>query len=89
MLRTAFLFLALSCGLPGVANAAALSPQPSLDARHLGLLKEHCAECHNERKQKGKFRVDTLPSRITSAQDADRWQKVLAQLNSGEMPPEG
>jgi mono/diheme cytochrome c family protein len=89
MLRTAFLFLALSCGLPGVANAAALSPQPSLDARHLGLLKEHCAECHNEKKQKGKFRVDTLPSRITSAQDADRWQKVLAQLNSGEMPPEG
>jgi hypothetical protein len=74
---------------PGVAEAAALSPQPSLEARHLGLLKEHCTECHNEKKQKGHFRVDTLPSHITSAQDADRWQKVLAQLNSGEMPPEG
>ena len=76
-------------GLQAVANTAPLSPQPSLDSRHLDLLKKHCAECHNEKKQKGHFRVDTLPSRITSAQDADRWQKVLAQLNAGEMPPEG
>jgi hypothetical protein len=81
--------LALALGLPTLAAASSVAPQPVLEPRHLGLLKEHCAECHNERKQKGRFRVDTLPARITSAQDADRWQKVLAQLNSGEMPPEG
>lgn len=81
--------LSLAFCLPSVAGAAALSPQPTLEPRHLGLLKEHCAECHNERKQKGHFRVDTLPARILTPEDADRWQKVLAQLNSGEMPPEG
>jgi hypothetical protein len=80
--------LLLSFGLASVANAATLSPQPSLDARHQGLLKEYCAECHNEKKQKGKFRVDTLPLTIATLQDAERWQKVLNQLNSGEMPPE-
>ncbi|RFC46274.1 MAG: Protein of unknown function DUF1592/DUF1588/DUF1587/ DUF1585/DUF1595/Planctomycete cytochrome C [Verrucomicrobia bacterium] len=81
--------LSLALCLPSVACAAALSPQPSLEPRHLGLLKEHCAECHNDRKQKGHFRVDTLPAQILTPEDADRWQKVLAQLNSGEMPPEG
>ena len=44
--------------------------------------------CHDAEKQKGKFRVDELPLAITDNLSAERWQKVLNALNSGEMPPE-
>ena len=68
---------------------AAVPPTPAtLPERHTPLLKEYCQGCHGPEKQKGKFRVDDLPRVITTVQDAERWQKVLNQMNSGEMPPE-
>ncbi|MEY2599445.1 MAG: hypothetical protein RLZZ142_1704 [Verrucomicrobiota bacterium] len=70
-------------------SAAPASPVPaSVPARHSPLLKEYCQGCHGAEKQKGKFRVDDLPLAITTLQDAERWQNVLNQMNSGEMPPE-
>lgn len=74
---------------PSAANAATTPPAALIESRHLDLLREHCSECHNAERQKGHFRIDTLPLEIGSAEEADRWQKVLAQLNAGEMPPEG
>jgi hypothetical protein len=68
--------------------AAAQEPQAVLPAKHQALLKEHCLSCHDSEKQKGKFRVDELPLSITDNLSAERWQKVLNALNSGEMPPE-
>jgi hypothetical protein len=56
--------------------------------RHRALLGNHCQKCHDAEKQKGKFRVDDLPLAVATLEDAERWQKVLNQLNSGEMPPE-
>jgi hypothetical protein len=32
-------------------------------------------------------RLDDLPLEITLTEGADRWQKVMNVLNSGEMPP--
>jgi hypothetical protein len=51
-------------------------------------LGEHCERCHGAEKQKGSFRVDDLPLVIGEAHVAERWQKVLNAVNSGEMPPE-
>ena len=59
-----------------------------LPAKHQALLKEHCFSCHDAEKQKGKFRIDTLAFSITDNLGAERWQKVLNALNSGEMPPD-
>jgi mono/diheme cytochrome c family protein len=56
--------------------------------RHRALLEQHCQGCHGPEKQKGKFRVDDLPLTITDLATAERWQKVLGAMNSGEMPPE-
>jgi len=56
--------------------------------RHRDLLHHHCAACHGPEKQESRFRVDTLPSAITSIEAAERWQKVLDVMNAGEMPPE-
>lgn len=69
---------------------AALNGAPGavMHERHRALLSEHCQKCHGAEKQKGKFRVDDLPFTVVDVESAERWQKVLNQLNSGEMPPE-
>ena len=60
-------------------------PLAGINETHLQTLKTYCLECHSE---KGKFRVDDLPLTIGNSATAERWQKVLNALNSGQMPPE-
>ena len=67
---------------------AAEPPRAVMPERHRTLLSQHCEGCHGPEKQKGMFRVDDLPLQIADALTAERWQKVLNALNSGEMPPE-
>ncbi len=71
-----------------LAHAANDAPGAVMNERHKSLLQENCAKCHDAEKQKGKFRVDDLPFTITNVESAERWQKILNSLNSGEMPPE-
>lgn len=68
--------------------AADEPPRASMNPRHQTLLQDFCVKCHGAEKQKGKFRVDDLPLTITSIETAEKWQKVLNSLNSGEMPPD-
>ena len=49
--------------------------------------KEHCLRCHNAEKQKGDFRLDTLPRDFAELQTAERWAEVVFRMNTGEMPP--
>jgi mono/diheme cytochrome c family protein len=75
------------------ALLSAYSPSHSadravMDQRHKALFQETCVSCHGPDKQKGKFRVDDLPFEIKDIETAEKWQKVLNQMNSGEMPPE-
>ncbi len=65
---------------PGDGEEFDRAVRPFLDA--------HCVRCHGPAKQKGEFRVDTLP-RDFSAAGAVRWGDVLERLNTGEMPPKG
>ncbi|MEI6714398.1 MAG: DUF1592 domain-containing protein [Verrucomicrobiota bacterium] len=71
-----------------VAQGAALKPAVGVNERHRALLTENCEGCHGAEKQKGKFRVDDLSFALNDLQTAERWQKILDSLNSGEMPPE-
>jgi len=68
--------------------AAETSPHAAMDAKHKALLQEHCVQCHGPEKQNGNFRVDDLSFEITSIETAEKWQKLLNQMNSGEMPPD-
>jgi mono/diheme cytochrome c family protein len=68
--------------------AAEEAPLVVMAEKHRALFKEHCVSCHSAEKQKGKFRLDDLPFTITDIETAEKWQKVLNQMNSGEMPPE-
>jgi hypothetical protein len=81
--------------LPVVAvlSAAWVTPTPSLaDPPQVAdstpsLLAAHCVECHGADDAQASFRVDTLTRTIDTIEMAERWQKVLNALNSGEMPP--
>jgi hypothetical protein len=75
--------------LPFLASLAfGAAPEARIDEKHRAFLKEYCVECHNEDKQKGKIRLDDIALKLDTVQLADRWQKILNQVNSGEMPPE-
>ncbi|MEI6714961.1 MAG: DUF1592 domain-containing protein [Verrucomicrobiota bacterium] len=63
-------------------------PQARMDEKHRAFFKDYCVECHNADKQKGKLRLDNVSFVLDSIENADRWQKILNQINSGEMPPE-
>ena len=48
---------------------------------------KYCARCHNDKKQEGKFRLDTLSRDFTDEGTAQLWGEVIFRMNSGEMPP--
>ena len=87
MLRRSFcLLIALAC-LTGGHVPAESGPTAVVSESRLALLKQHCQKCHGEKTSEAAFRVDTLPLTIADAEGAQRWQKVMNSLNSGEMPP--
>jgi hypothetical protein len=59
-----------------------------MDEKQRQFFREYCTECHDEKKQKGQVRLDNIPLELNSVELAERWQKILNQLNSGEMPPD-
>ncbi|MGB8852721.1 MAG: DUF1592 domain-containing protein [Pirellulales bacterium] len=69
------------------ARAQAAGPVASVPATHGSFFKANCLKCHSADKAEANVRLDDLPSEIKTLEAAERWQKVLAVLNSGEMPP--
>jgi hypothetical protein len=63
-------------------------PKAIFDEKQREFFKSYCIRCHNAEKQEGKLRLDDISFAIDSVEKADRWQKILNQMNSGEMPPE-
>jgi hypothetical protein len=73
----------------GSSVAAATEPTPArIDEAHRAFFRDYCVECHGAKTQEGQLRLDDIPLAIATVEQADRWQKILNQLNSGEMPPE-
>ena len=72
------------CGADELKEA----PKARMEERHRAFFKDYCIECHGPQKQKGKLRLDDVSFLLDSVENADRWQKILNQVNSGEMPPD-
>lgn len=85
-MRARWLLAAVLFSWPLVVSAA--PPPARLDETHRGFFQDYCAECHGVKTQEGKLRLDDISFIVESVEQADRWQKILNQLNSGEMPPE-
>lgn len=52
------------------------------------ILGTYCITCHGSRKSKGEMTVHDLDGGLSAGSDLVRWEKVLKELRSGEMPPE-
>lgn len=47
----------------------------------------HCQTCHEGKKPKGNFRLDSLTPDFNHKINRERWLKVLEQVKEGNMPP--
>ena len=63
-------------------------PKVALPEKHFAFLDKYCLDCHDAATEKGEVNLEDLSFHIESIEQAESWQKVLASLNSGEMPPE-
>src|ERR1019366_1551995 len=81
--RLPFLFLTL---LSLTSSVMAGEPM-GYEKQVLPFFKTYCLRCHDDKQQKGKFRLDTLARDFTNQTIAQRWGEVVFRLNAGEMPP--
>ena len=85
-----FILLLAGLGIYG-GMAWAEVPQANLKQfrKEVGpVLKSACVECHGPKKQKAKFRVDTLDPDLLKGKDVSWWLEVFDVIGNGEMPPE-
>lgn len=54
----------------------------------LGFVREHCAGCHGADGAEGGFRADRLAEDLADPAGRAAWSRVLARVESGEMPPQ-
>ena len=89
--HSCWMVVVLSLGIFRVTSPTAVATEdssgPAMAASHRAVFQRYCFDCHGGDKQEGGVRLDDLPFAIEQLEQAERWQKVLNVLNSGEMPP--
>ncbi len=50
-------------------------------------VEKHCLECHDDLTSEGDFRADLLKLDLMDLKNHELWERVLARVGSGEMPP--
>jgi hypothetical protein len=81
--------LALLIVLGQAVSAAAESrPEPpQMSPLHREIVARACLDCHSAEQPEGGMRLDNMPLALDSIEAAERWQRVLNELNAGTMPP--
>jgi len=79
-------FQIVSYLLVGVATVTAAAPDFARDVQPY--LKDHCLRCHNEKKDKGDFRIDNLSRDFSDSIATGKWLEVMEKISNDEMPPE-
>src|SRR5688572_11606148 len=73
---------------PG-SSPQAPSPQPPADSLDTaGVINKYCISCHSERLRTGGVVLQGLEA-ATPGADAELWERVVAKLRAGSMPPPG
>src|SRR5215831_12289739 len=74
------------CGvLASLLNAESAAQQASAPR---AVLDTYCVACHNQKLRTAGLSLDVLD--VTKpADNADRWERVVAKLRAGSMPPAG
>jgi len=76
----------LALGLGSFVHAAPQKVPVPQESRPF--LASYCFECHDSETREGGVDLETLALEITTVEQAEKWQKILNVLNSGEMPPQ-
>ncbi|MCC9642080.1 DUF1592 domain-containing protein [Rhodopirellula sp. JC740] len=81
------IFASLFAALPNVPvlgeDTTRMSP------KHWSMIENHCLDCHDSATQEANIDLERLSLNVAEdVATAERWQKVMGALNSGEMPPE-
>jgi hypothetical protein len=78
--------------LAGVGPAAVAlldaQPVPRKDAEVPGFLSTYCISCHNQKLRTAGLALDTLDA-ANPSDNAEIWERVIAKLRAGSMPPPG
>jgi len=67
---------------------AAQSGTAAVPANFGKVFNSYCVSCHGPKRSKGKMTLHDLDGGLSAGHDLLRWEKVLKELKSGEMPPE-
>ena len=75
--------------LKGIPVQAEPSANSSVGAAGvpISFLEKHCVDCHDDASKKGDFRADLLGKDLADQVNYKAWSRVLARVESGEMPP--
>jgi mono/diheme cytochrome c family protein len=80
--------VALSAGQNSSARQQAPVPEASATTDPRVVFGKYCAGCHNEKLQTAGVALDRLDIANPSA-NAEIWERVIARLRAGSMPPPG
>src|SRR5579862_5811042 len=70
---------------------AATEPTPGSEFGTLvrPMLDEYCVKCHGPTRAKGGVNLAGFTNTVSVYRETKVWEKVIAKLQAGEMPPEG
>jgi len=75
-------------GLAGILSAAPQAATAVPGEANLGLMKEYCQGCHNDKAKLGGISFENVSS-ATIAKDPERFEKAVRKLRGRVMPPPG
>jgi mono/diheme cytochrome c family protein len=78
----------IAVALSGTRIAAQIRPAPAPVPAVRAVLDTYCITCHNQRLRTGGLALDRLDTTNPGA-NAEEWEKVIAKLRAGSMPPAG
>jgi hypothetical protein len=76
-----FLLIVTAAGMLSAATPFEQTVQP--------ILKQTCALCHNEKLNSGGLNITPFLDSSSIVSNRDGWERILAKLRTGEMPPKG
>lgn len=76
--------------VPGYASAQELTEatQSRFEANTKRFLADFCINCHGPDNQEGDIRLDTIDHDFSNDETVEIWNRVVAQVQFGEMPPD-
>jgi hypothetical protein len=78
----------LASAILGAFSLSAATQQPPADFNPRALLDTYCVTCHNDRLKTGGLVLEKLDT-TRLGDRAELWEKVVAKLRGGMMPPAG